>query len=36
MKNGMFEGEPERDFSVISVPFKTIGKLIVQTRKKLN
>lgn len=30
MKNGMFDGEPERDFyGNFSVPFKTIGKLIV-------
>ncbi|WP_208012129.1 16S rRNA (cytosine(1402)-N(4))-methyltransferase RsmH [Flavobacterium psychrotolerans] len=30
IKNGMFEGEPERDFfGNFSVPFKTIGKLIV-------
>lgn len=30
MKNGMFEGEPERDiFGNFSVPFKTIEKLIV-------
>ncbi|MCB0443434.1 MAG: 16S rRNA (cytosine(1402)-N(4))-methyltransferase RsmH [Flavobacterium sp.] len=30
MKNGLFEGEPERDFfGNYSVPFKTIGKLIV-------
>jgi 16S rRNA (cytosine1402-N4)-methyltransferase len=30
MKNGMFEGEPERDFfGNFSVPFHTIGKLIV-------
>lgn len=30
VKNGMFEGEPERDiFGRYSVPFKTIGKLIV-------
>ncbi|WP_324217836.1 16S rRNA (cytosine(1402)-N(4))-methyltransferase RsmH [Flavobacterium sp.] len=30
MKNGMFEGEPEKDFfGNFSVPFKTIGKLIV-------
>ena len=29
-KNGMFEGEPERDlYGNFSVPFKTIGKLIV-------
>nr|WP_245892235.1 16S rRNA (cytosine(1402)-N(4))-methyltransferase RsmH [Flavobacterium pallidum] len=32
MKNGMFEGEPERDmFGNFSVPFKLIGKLIVPT-----
>jgi len=30
IKNGMFEGEPERDFfGNFSVPFKTIGKLII-------
>ena len=30
VKNGMFEGEPERDFfGNFSVPFRTIGKLIV-------
>ncbi|WP_291087066.1 16S rRNA (cytosine(1402)-N(4))-methyltransferase RsmH [Flavobacterium sp. BFFFF1] len=30
MRNGMFEGEPERDmFGNFSVPFKLIGKLIV-------
>lgn len=30
IKNGMFEGEPERDFfGNFSVPFNTIGKLIV-------
>ena len=30
IKNGIFEGEPERDFfGNFSVPFKTIGKLIV-------
>ena len=30
MKNVMFEGEPERDFfGNFSVPFKTVGKLIV-------
>ena len=30
MKNGMFEGEPERDFfGNFSVPFKTVGKLVV-------
>ena len=32
MKNGMFEGEPERDFfGNFEVPFKHIGKLIVPT-----
>jgi 16S rRNA (cytosine1402-N4)-methyltransferase len=39
IKNGMFEGEPERDFyGNFSVPFKTIGKLIVpdQTEIKIN
>jgi 16S rRNA (cytosine1402-N4)-methyltransferase len=30
MKNGMFEGEPERDmFGNFSVPFRTVGKLVV-------
>ena len=30
MKNGMFEGEPERDFfGNFSVPFKSVGKLII-------
>ncbi|HEU4495671.1 MAG TPA: 16S rRNA (cytosine(1402)-N(4))-methyltransferase RsmH [Flavobacterium sp.] len=30
IKNGMFEGEPERDFfGNFSVPFKTVGKLVV-------
>jgi len=30
IKNGLFEGEPERDFfGNFSVPFKTVGKLIV-------
>ena len=32
IKNGMFEGEPERDmFGRFEVPFKAIGKLIVPT-----
>ncbi|RZJ71435.1 MAG: 16S rRNA (cytosine(1402)-N(4))-methyltransferase RsmH [Flavobacterium sp.] len=32
VKNGMFEGEPERDmFGNFSVPMKTVGKLIVPT-----
>ena len=32
VKNGMFEGEPERDmFGRFEVPFKAIGKLIVPT-----
>jgi 16S rRNA (cytosine1402-N4)-methyltransferase len=38
MKNGMFEGEPERDFfGNFSVPFKTVGKLIIPDKEiKLN
>jgi len=36
MRNGMFEGEPERDFfGNFSVPFKLIGKLIVQTEAEI-
>lgn len=36
MKNGMFEGEPERDFyGNFSVPFKSIGKLIVPTDEEI-
>jgi 16S rRNA (cytosine1402-N4)-methyltransferase len=36
MKNGMFEGEPERDFfGNFSVPFKTIGKLIVPGKEEI-
>ncbi|MFA9186787.1 16S rRNA (cytosine(1402)-N(4))-methyltransferase RsmH [Flavobacterium sp. FBOR7N2.3] len=36
MKNGMFEGEPERDFfGNFSVPFKTIGKLIVPDNEEI-
>ena len=36
MKNGMFEGEPERDFfGNFSVPFKTIGKLIVPDNNEI-
>lgn len=36
MKNGMFEGEPERDFfGRYEVPFKTIGKLIVPTDEEI-
>jgi 16S rRNA (cytosine1402-N4)-methyltransferase len=39
MKNGLFEGEPERDFfGNFSVPFKLIGKMIVpnDTEIKIN
>jgi 16S rRNA (cytosine1402-N4)-methyltransferase len=39
MKNGLFEGEPERDFfGNFSVPFKIVGKLIVpdEAEIKLN
>src|SRR6476620_2448769 len=36
IKNGMFEGEPERDFfGNFSVPFKTVGKLIVPTQEEI-
>jgi 16S rRNA (cytosine1402-N4)-methyltransferase len=36
MKNGMFEGEPERDFfGNFSVPFKSIGKLIVPSNDEI-
>jgi 16S rRNA (cytosine1402-N4)-methyltransferase len=35
VKNGMFEGEPERDFWYFSVPFKTIGKLIVPDKEEI-
>ena len=36
MKNGLFEGEPERDFfGNYSVPFKSIGKLIVPDNKEI-
>lgn len=36
MKNGMFEGEPERDFfGNYTVPFNTIGKLIVPSADEI-
>jgi 16S rRNA (cytosine1402-N4)-methyltransferase len=36
MKNGLFEGEPERDFfGNFTVPFKTIGKLIVPDAQEI-
>ncbi len=36
MRNGMFEGEPERDmFGRFEVPFKSIGKLIVPTEEEI-
>ncbi|WP_396182455.1 16S rRNA (cytosine(1402)-N(4))-methyltransferase RsmH [Flavobacterium sp.] len=36
MKNGLFEGEPERDFfGNFSVPFKAVGKLIVPDNKEI-
>jgi 16S rRNA (cytosine1402-N4)-methyltransferase len=36
MKNGLFEGEPERDFfGNFSVPFKSIGKLIVPSEAEI-
>lgn len=36
MKNGLFEGEPERDFfGNFSVPFKLVGKLTVPTEAEI-
>ena len=36
MKNGMFEGEPERDFfGNFSVPFRSVGKLIVPSADEI-
>ena len=36
MKNGMFEGEPERDFfGNFSVPFRTVEKLIVPDKEEV-
>lgn len=36
MKNGMFEGEPEKDFfGNFTVPFKSIGKLIVPSADEI-
>lgn len=36
MKNGMFEGEPEKDFyGNFSVPFATIGKLIIPSNQEI-
>ncbi len=36
VKNGMFDGEPERDFfGNFSVPFHTIGKLIVPNNEEI-
>lgn len=36
MRNGMFEGEPERDmFGNFNVPFKSIEKLIVPTEEEI-
>lgn len=36
MKNGMFEGEPERDFfGRFEVPFKLIGKMIVPSDEEI-
>jgi 16S rRNA (cytosine1402-N4)-methyltransferase len=35
-KNGLFEGEPEKDFfGNFSVPFKTIGKLIIPSEAEI-
>jgi 16S rRNA (cytosine1402-N4)-methyltransferase len=36
MKNGLFEGEPERDFfGNFSVPFRIVEKLIVPTEAEI-
>lgn len=36
MRNGMFEGEPEKDvFGRVEVPFKQVGKLIVPSAEEL-
>ena len=36
IRNGMFEGEPERDmFGNFSVPFKKVGKLVVPNAKEI-
>ena len=36
IKNGLFKGEPEKDFfGNFSVPFKTIGKLIIPTNEEI-
>lgn len=36
MKNGLFEGEPERDFfGNFSVPFKLVGKMIVPNAEEI-
>ncbi|MCP4053672.1 16S rRNA (cytosine(1402)-N(4))-methyltransferase RsmH [Mesoflavibacter sp. CH_XMU1422-2] len=36
MRNGLFEGEPERDvFGRFEVPFKKVGKLIVPTAQEI-
>lgn len=36
IKNGMFEGEPEKDvFGRVEVPFKVIGKFIIPSREEI-
>ena len=36
IKNGLFEGEPEKDFyGNIDVPLKNVGKMIVPTREEI-
>ena len=36
IRNGMFEGEPEKDFfGNFKCPFKTIGKLIVPSQEEI-
>jgi len=36
VKNALFEGEPEKDlFGNFTVPFKTIGKLIIPSNEEI-
>jgi 16S rRNA (cytosine1402-N4)-methyltransferase len=37
MRNGMFEGEPEKDvFGRVEVPFKPVGKFIIPSEEEIN
>jgi len=36
IKNGLFEGEPEKDFyGNIDVPLKNVGKMIIPTKEEI-